>query len=94
MPLNVRSIAIKIAVTCFFVLGFITRMSGLSSTVCCKRALIGALIAYFAGAWATKGINAILVRAMIENQVNRDQYSVFGSSRDLNYKDESSGRRS
>ncbi|MEJ2701017.1 MAG: hypothetical protein P8Z79_01100 [Sedimentisphaerales bacterium] len=94
MPLHVRSIAMKIAVVCFFVLGFIARMSRLSSAVCCKRALIGALVAYIAGAWAAKGINAILVRAMVENQVKREAHSVLGDSRDLDYEGEASGRGS
>jgi hypothetical protein len=84
MPLHVRSIAMKIAVVCFFVLGFIARMSRLSSAVCCKRALIGALVAYIAGAWAAKGINAM----------KREAHSVLGDSRDLDYEGEASGRGS
>lgn len=62
-------------------------MSGLSLFVCCKRALIGAVIAYMAGGWAVKAINAILVRAMIENQLNQQERSSFAANRNLEYKD-------
>ena len=71
MPLHVKSIAVSIAVICFFIIGIIGGVCGLSPFVCCKRALIGAILAYIAGGWAVRAINAILVNAMIENQVNR-----------------------
>jgi hypothetical protein len=70
MPLHVRSIAVSISVICFFVLSFVGWICGLSPYVCCKRALIGAVLAYIAGRWAVKAINAILVNAMISSQVN------------------------
>jgi hypothetical protein len=70
MPLHVRSIAVSISVICFFVLSFVGWIGGLSPYVCCKRALIGAVLVYIAGRWAVKAINAILVNAMISNQVN------------------------
>ncbi|HUU19164.1 MAG TPA: hypothetical protein VMW72_18580 [Sedimentisphaerales bacterium] len=73
MPLHVRSIAVSIAVTCFFGLGFIGWISGLSPFTCCKRALTGAVLAYIAGAWAVKAVNAILISAMITNQMNRQK---------------------
>ena len=73
MPLHVRSIAVSIAVTCFFGLGFIGWISGLSPFICCKRALTGAVLAYIAGAWVVKAVNAILISAMITNQMNRQK---------------------
>lgn len=73
MPLHVRSIAVTVAVICFFVLSFICWMSGLSTFVCCKRAIIGAAIAYAAGAFAVKAINAILMNAIITNQMNQQK---------------------
>jgi hypothetical protein len=73
MPLHVRSIAVTIAVICFFVLSFICWMSGFSPFVCCKRAIIGAAIAYVAGAFAVKAINAILINAMITNQMKQQE---------------------
>ena len=81
MPLHVRSIAVSIAVICFFVLSLVGWICGLSPFVCCKRALIGAVLVYIAGSWAVKAINAILVNAMIANQVNRQ-----GSSGDESQK--------
>lgn len=73
MPLHVRSIAVSIAVICFFLLSLIGWISGLSPFICCKRALIGAVLAYIAGTWAVKAINAILINAMITNQVNQQE---------------------
>ncbi len=71
MPLHVKSIAVSIAVICFFGLSLIGWISGLSPFTCCKRALVGAVLAYIAGAWAVRAINAILISAMITNQMNQ-----------------------
>ncbi len=73
MPLHVKSIAVSIAVICFFGLSLIGWISGLSPFTCCKRALAGAMIAYIAGAWAVKAINAILISAMITDQMNQQK---------------------
>ena len=73
MPLHIRSIAVSIAVVCFFGLSLIGWISGLSPFTCCKRALVGAVLAYIAVAWAVKAINAILISAMITNQMNRQK---------------------
>jgi len=91
MLLHNRSIAINTAVLCFFTLSFIGWMSGLSLFICCKRALIGAIIAYIAGGLAVKAINAILVNAMIENQMNQQDRSPFAANRDLEFKDRRRG---
>ncbi len=73
MPLHVKSIAVSIAVICFFGLSLIGWISGLSPFICCKRALVGAALAYIAGAWAVRAINAILISAMITNQMNQQK---------------------
>lgn len=75
MPLHVRSIAVSIAVICFFVLSIVGGVCGLSPFVCCKRALIGAILAYIAGGWAVRAINAILVDAIIANQMKQQEGS-------------------
>lgn len=93
MLLHVRSIAINIAVICFFALSFIGWISGLSLLVCCKRALIGALVTYIAGGWAVKAINVILVSAMIKNQMNQQERSPFVTNRNLEYEDGRRGNR-
>jgi hypothetical protein len=79
MPLHVRSIAVSIAVTCFFGLGLIGCFSGLSPFTCCKRALLGAVIAYIAGTLAIRAVNAILISAMVTNQMNQQKEKNSGS---------------
>jgi len=76
MPLNARSIGVSVAVVCFFSLSFISWLSGLAPFVCCKRAFIGALIAYFAAGLSTKAVNAILTSAMIMSRMNRHKDTV------------------
>ena len=61
MPLSVRSIAVGIAVICFFSVAIIGWINGLSSFTCCKRAVAGALFGYVMGTLAVKIINAILI---------------------------------
>jgi hypothetical protein len=73
MPLHVRSIAVSIAVICFFLFSFIGWFSGLSPYVCSKRALMGAALVYIAGSWAVKAINSILLNAMISNEINQQE---------------------
>lgn len=73
MPLNSRSIAVSIAVIGFFAIAIIGLISGLSPFTCCKRALLGAAAVYMAGVCAIKAINAILIRAIINEQFKRQQ---------------------
>jgi hypothetical protein len=73
MPLHVRSIAVSIAVICFFGLSLIGWASALTPFICCKRALTGAVIAYIVGVWAVKGINAILMNALVTSQMKRQE---------------------
>jgi hypothetical protein len=83
MPLHVRSIAVSISVLGFFALSFIGWLSGLSPYVCCKRAIVGALVVYVAGSIAVKAVNAVLIDAMIESnqeQVNRGDSAGVGNN--------------
>jgi hypothetical protein len=73
MPLNTRKIAVSLAVISFFGLSFIGWISELSPFICCKRATMGAAIAYIAAAYAVKAINAILINAMITKQINQQK---------------------
>ena len=73
MLLHVRSIAISIAVICFFGISLIGWLSDLSPFTCCKRALAGAAFAYVAATLAVKAINAILMNAMITKQMNQQK---------------------
>jgi len=64
---------VSIAVICFFGLSLVGWISGISPFTCCKRALLGAVLAYIAAAWAVKAINAILISAMIANQMDQQE---------------------
>ncbi len=75
MPLNIRSIAVSMAVVSFFGISFIAWLSGLSPFTCCKRALTGALLSYLAVVLAVKAVNAIIISAMVEKQMERHKES-------------------
>lgn len=83
MPLHVRSIAVSISVICFFGLSSIGWISGLTPFVCCKRALIGAVLAYIAGSLAVRAINAVLMNAMISNQMTQQEGLDFATGREI-----------
>ncbi len=80
MPLRVRSIAATIAVVCFFCVAIIGWINGLSPFVCCKRAVMAALFAYVAGVVVTKMINAILINAIVADQMNRQEKDNSGGN--------------
>ena len=73
MPLSTRTIAVSVAVICFFGLSFIGWVSKLSPFICCKRAVTGATLAYIAVVYAVKAINAIVINAMITQQMNQQK---------------------
>jgi hypothetical protein len=79
MPLDVRPIAVKIAVLFFFIVGFAGLISGLAPFTCCKRGLAGAVVAYMATAIAVKVINVILIQAMIESKINKRKEKADGA---------------
>jgi hypothetical protein len=71
--LHVRSVAVSAAVISFFAFSIIGSFSGLSPAVCSTRALLGAAAAYIAAAAAVRIINAILIQAMIDDEMNKEQ---------------------
>ena len=73
MPLNIRSIAVSFAVLCFFGISIAACLSGLTPFTCCKRAITGAILAYIAAALAVAAINAVLISAMVENEMKQEQ---------------------
>lgn len=73
MLIHVRTIAVSTAVICFFGLSLISWISGLSPFTCCKRALVGAVVAYIVAGSAVKVINAVLTNAIITNWVNQQK---------------------
>jgi hypothetical protein len=73
MLIRVRPIAISVAVVFFFGLSIVGLLNGLASFTCCKRALIGAALAYIAASLAVNIVNAILTSAIIDSHTNKQQ---------------------
>ena len=73
MLLNVRSSAVNISVISFFFLSIVGMVSGLTPFVCCKRAMIGAVIVYVVAIFIVKVINIILLDAIINRQVEKEK---------------------
>jgi hypothetical protein len=73
MPLDIRSAAVSTAVVCFFLVSIVGSLGHLAPFTCCKRALLGAVVAYIAGGAAARTINAILTQAMVTGHVNKDK---------------------
>ena len=73
MPIHVRSKAISAAVAIFFALSIVGIWMKQSPFTCCKRALIGAVLAYIAMSIAVNIINAIIKHAIIESHANRQK---------------------
>jgi predicted branched-subunit amino acid permease len=73
MPIQVRPKAISAAVAAFFALSIVGMWTNQSTFTCCKRALIGAALAYIAVSIAVNIINAIIRHAIIESHTNRQK---------------------
>jgi len=73
MLFRVRTIGVSGAVVFFFGISLIGWASGLSPFACCKRALIGAVLAYIATVLAVRAISAILISSMIANKMAKKE---------------------
>jgi hypothetical protein len=73
MLVHIRSLAVSAAVLCFFAIGIVGSLSGLSPYPCCKRAVLGAVGAYLAAGAAGRIVWAVLTQAMIAGQINKDK---------------------
>ena len=71
--LHVRSMAAGAAVICFFALGIVGSIAGLSPFVSCKRALLGAVVAYITAGTAVRAVNAVVTQAMITSHINKNK---------------------
>jgi predicted branched-subunit amino acid permease len=71
MPLNPQNVAVKTAVTFFFLVAIIGIINNLSSTTCATRAITAAILAYVTIKISLKIINKIVIKAIIENQMNK-----------------------
>jgi hypothetical protein len=72
MPLRIRPIAVSTAVLCFFAVGVVGSLAGLSPYTCCKRAVLGAAIGCLVTVAAVRAINAIVTQAMIADRVRKE----------------------
>ena len=71
MLLQTRPVAVSAAVLGFFAIGIVGSLGGVSPGTCCKRAVLGAAIAYLVTAAAVRAINAILTQAMIADHIRK-----------------------
>jgi hypothetical protein len=72
MPLPIRPIAVSTAVLCFFAIGIVGSLAGLSPYTCCRRALLGAVLGGLVTVVAVRAINAILTQAMIADRIRKE----------------------
>jgi uncharacterized membrane protein YjjP (DUF1212 family) len=80
MPLDVRSIAVNVAVACFFIVGFVGWAGGHQPFSCCKKAVAAAFIAYLVATCAIKAINAVLLNAITSDQLNKQKEKPRGAA--------------
>jgi hypothetical protein len=73
MLVQIRPIAVTAGVLCFFTIGIVGSLCGLSPDTCSQRAFLGAVGAYLAASAAVRAINAIVTQAMIASQMNEDK---------------------
>jgi hypothetical protein len=73
MLVQIRPVAVAAAVLCFFAIGIVGSLCGLSPDTCSKRALLGAFGAYLVAGAAVRAINAIMTQAMIASQMNKNK---------------------
>ncbi|MCL5282329.1 MAG: hypothetical protein M1376_20780 [Planctomycetes bacterium] len=71
MLLQIRPIAVRCAVLCFFAIGIVGALGGLAPYTCCQRAVLGAAIAYVVAGLAARAVNAILTQAMIADRIRK-----------------------
>lgn len=61
------------AVVVFFAMSIVGAVVGLTPYTCAKRALLGAILTYWAASAATWAVDSIVTRAMIASQVGKDK---------------------
>ena len=73
MPLHPRSVSVSISIVCLFMISFIGWFAGLSPFTCCKRAIVGAVVAYIVTKITVNMINRILMSALVESELKKQQ---------------------
>jgi uncharacterized membrane protein YjjP (DUF1212 family) len=75
MILHPRSVAVSAAVLCFFAVGIVGSLRGLTPATCGQRAFLAAAVMYLVTGAALRAINAIMTQAMIESQLRKENLS-------------------
>ncbi len=75
MILHTRSVAVSAAVLCFFAVGIVGSLYGLTPATCGQRGLLAAAVMYAVTAAALRAINMIVTQAMIESQLRKENLS-------------------
>lgn len=73
MPLQVKSISIRVAVICFFCTALIGWLSNLSPFTCCKRAIGCAVLIYIMTTIGVILTNNIIINAMVRSQLGQSK---------------------
>jgi len=81
MIIHSRPVAITGSVLAFFALSFAGVLRGLAPLTCCKRALIGAVLAYFVCSIAVSIVDAVIAKAVIDDHINRQLSSKTGKAK-------------
>ena len=68
MPINVRSLAVKIATVWFFVTAIIGWVNQLSPVTCCRKAFVGSMAVFMVSVVAGRIINIIMFEAIVSQQ--------------------------
>ena len=76
MPLHVKSISMSVAVTCLFVISFVAWFAELEPFICCKRAVLGAVITYIGTTIVVNVINDILISALVKSRMEQQNGDV------------------
>ena len=72
----IRSIAIRLAVLLFFIMGLAGWLSGHEPAVCAQRALTGAAVLYVALRVAGNLVTRVLLEAMARDHARREQKNI------------------
>ena len=68
-----KSISVSIAVASLFMISFVGWFAGLDPVVCCKRAVIGAVIVYVGATIVVRFINDILINILVKSQIEQQE---------------------
>lgn len=71
MPIDKRQTALTTSVIVFFIVSIIGIFNNVGPEICCKRAIIAMIIAYFLVSIIVRFINYLVIDAMASRQVDK-----------------------